>query len=93
MQHENEILDMLSRIARIDRASLTPETELAGVGVDSLDLVEVIFEVEERYGISVPYNANDVAAGSAAFATVGDVLNKVVSLIEQRELIAGAGAG
>lgn len=47
---------------------ITRETCLADAGIDSLNLLELLFEVEEKYGIRFP---NDLAQPQ----TVGELLD------------------
>jgi len=44
----------------LDATALGPHTSMRASGVDSLALVEFLFDVEERYGISIPYNNHDL---------------------------------
>jgi acyl carrier protein len=37
----------------VDVKSTAPATELASLGVDSLSLLEMVFEIEERFGVKV----------------------------------------
>jgi len=51
---------------------------LEDLGLESLDAVEMIFELEEKFDITIPYNAND---SRMEFETVGDVVKAVQGLI------------
>ena len=86
---ERELIAVLSETARIDAASVTPQSDLAQLGIDSLKIVELIFDIEDRYGITVDYNANDGAVES-----VGALVDLVVGLIaakaEASALLSGA---
>jgi acyl carrier protein len=70
----DEILDVVAQKALIDRSRLTPEAKLADLNVSSLDMVEVVFALEDKFGIELPFNAN-TSAGE--FQTVGDVIAAV----------------
>ena len=37
----------------VTREQLVPEAELAALGVDSLDLLELMFKIEDRYKLSI----------------------------------------
>ena len=43
------VLDIIAEKAKTDRSQLSPQTELSGLTLDSLDVVEIIFQIEERY--------------------------------------------
>lgn len=57
---------------------LTRETPIADLGIDSFAIVEIIYEVEEKLGIEVPFNANENALGN--MKTVGDLVDAVKKL-------------
>jgi acyl carrier protein len=44
----------------LDAEALDPHESMRASGVDSLALVEFLFEVEDRYGISIPDNKPDL---------------------------------
>ena len=50
---ESELLDILSEEAIIDRSRLVREATLGDLGVSSLDLITLLFELEERYGVVI----------------------------------------
>ena len=77
----DEILDIVAAKAMVDRARLTPEANLADLNVSSLDMVEVIFALEDKLGIQLPFNAN-TSAGE--FQTVGDVIKAVEAQMTQK---------
>jgi acyl carrier protein len=54
---DDELLDLIAQEALIDRAKLTREATLADIGLDSVDVVSVVFAVEEKYGIEVAEDA------------------------------------
>ena len=54
------------------------ETKLTEIGLDSLDVVEIVFEIEDKFHIQVPQDDETMAA-----ATFGDLCR----LVEQQ--IAG----
>jgi acyl carrier protein len=83
---EGAVLDIIAEKAKADRASLTPQTEISNLTLDSLDLVEIIFQIEERFDISIPYNANEsVDAAGAGFKTVGDVIDLVRQHVQSQQ--------
>ena len=48
------IRQFLSEHTATDPAQLTPEARLADLGIDSFTLLELIFEFEESWNISIP---------------------------------------
>jgi acyl carrier protein len=45
--------EILSGVAGIDQADITPQTSLAGLGIDSLTMVEVVVAAEDRFGLLI----------------------------------------
>ncbi|HEV2916276.1 MAG TPA: acyl carrier protein [Candidatus Babeliales bacterium] len=37
----------------IDKSTITPESTLQDLGADSLDMVEIIMQIEEEFGIQI----------------------------------------
>ena len=68
MSSLKELQDLIHEKYGIDPATLDPHASMRAAGVDSLALVEFLFEVEDRYGISVPdeYSNIDTLAELAA---------------------------
>ena len=56
------VMQIISSELKIPLERLTPDTKLQDIGVTSLDLIFIIFALEEKFDISIPYNANVVAA-------------------------------
>jgi acyl carrier protein len=51
------------------------------LGIDSLEAVEMIFELEERFNIEIPVNANN---SETVFKTVADVIRVVEELVTSK---------
>ncbi|KAK7317410.1 hypothetical protein RJT34_01606 [Clitoria ternatea] len=47
------VLSTIAKQLSIDDATLTPETKFADLGADSLDIVEIMMTLEEKFDISV----------------------------------------
>jgi acyl carrier protein len=54
------------------------------LGLESLDAVEMIFDLEEKFDIQIPYNANTDNARTE-FETVGDVVKAVQKLVDEKK--------
>ncbi len=57
----------------------TRETQIADLGIDSFSIVEIIYEVEEKLSVEVPFNANENPFGE--MKTVGDLIDALTELI------------
>jgi acyl carrier protein len=60
----------------------TRETPIADLGIDSFSIVEIIYEVEEKLGVEVPFNANENPFGE--MKSVGDLIDALSTLIEKK---------
>ncbi len=60
----------------------TRETAIADLGIDSFSIVEIIYEVEEKLGVEVPFNANENPFGE--MKSVGDLIDALNTLIEKK---------
>ena len=74
MSQFEEIVDIVAQKAQIDRSKLTREASLVDLQVSSLDMVDVIFTLEDKFGIELPFNANTNAGD---FKTLGDLIDMV----------------
>ena len=79
------ILEILCRYIGedVDAEKVTLDANLEELGIDSMDVVEIIFDIEETFDIDVP-NPGDAEGGNMNFSTVKDVINSIKTLIEQK---------
>lgn len=75
---EATLLEIIKEQAVGLTADPTRETPIADLGIDSFAVVEIIYEVEEKLGIEVPFNANENPLGD--MKTVGDLIDAVKDL-------------
>lgn len=69
MNYLEEFIKILA--GKVKEQNIKEETELKNLGVDSLDLVEIIMDVEEKYGITFTNEELN------SFVTVGDVVKVI----------------
>ena len=50
---EDQLLDMIAEEAIIDRKTLSREATLADLGISSLDVITLLFELEEKFGVVI----------------------------------------
>jgi acyl carrier protein len=60
-----------------DKQDIKMSDKLTELGIESIDALEMIFDLEEKFGIQIPYNANSAATD---FSTVGDVVKAIEKL-------------
>ncbi len=54
---ETEILDILVQETKLERSRVTPNATLEELELQSIDLVEVMIALEERFGVYVPMDS------------------------------------
>lgn len=80
-QIETVVIEILAAQALIDPASVAVDASLDSLGLDSLGLVEAIFAIEERFGVTVPFNANEPETSDFDITSVASVINGVRELV------------
>ncbi len=75
------VAKIIAEQAMLDPEAIKPETTLDDLGLDSLAVVEVVFDIEEAFDISVPFNANDPMASEFDISKVAHIVDGVKSLI------------
>ena len=87
------VMQIISRELKIPLERLSPATALQDLGVESLDLIEIIFALEEEFDISIPYNANEPTSpgkegasqgGLGKLETIEQISAAVKSLVDRK---------
>lgn len=82
---QSQIIDIIAEQAVLEPKDVGVEQTLEDLGLDSLGLVEMIFAIEERFDISVPFNANEPDQGDFDISTVSSIVEAVTKLIEEQK--------
>ena len=77
----SKVIEILAKKAKTQPENLTPETSLNELGIDSLDTVETVFELEEQFNITIP-DTPEIKNRLSSFGTVREVAKIVESLLE-----------
>lgn len=72
-----KIVEILKKHMKEPRDDIGLDTALTDLKIESLDLAMIVFDIEDSFGIEIPYNANEEASD---FKTVGSVVERVRSL-------------
>lgn len=74
--------DAFARIAtvladkfQVDRSLIHPEATLDGLGLDSLTLMEFVFEVEDRFSVRIPEDKLDPRQAGVTLARLAGLLD------------------
>jgi nodulation protein F len=78
-----KIVEILKKHMKEPRDDIALSTPLTDLKIESLDLAMIVFDIEDSFGIEIPYNANEDVED---FKTVGSVVERV------KALMAGGGA-
>lgn len=50
---ESELLDLIAEESIVDRDKLVREATLGDLGISSLDVISMLFELEEKWGVVI----------------------------------------
>ena len=78
---EASLLEIIKEHAVGLTGELNRDTPIADLGIDSFSVVEIIYEVEEKLGVEVPFNANENPFGE--MSSVGDLIDALNKLIKK----------
>ena len=76
------VMSVIKKKIRVDRSEITLDDRLAELGLESLDALELVFDLEEKFDIEIPVNANEAQIGG--FEKVSDVVAAVQKIIDQK---------
>jgi acyl carrier protein len=72
-----KIKSLIAEHFGIDPDRLTPETEIASFGIDSLAMIEFMFQMEEKFDIRM-------ADSRAPLVTVADVIAEIERAVREQ---------
>jgi nodulation protein F len=76
-----DVIAIIAKKIPGDRKDIKLTDNLQELGLESIDALEMVFDLEEKFGIQIPYNANSAATD---FSTVGDVANAIQKLVDEK---------
>ncbi len=82
---EQAVIAILAAQALILPSDVTADARLDDLGLDSLGKVEVLFALEERFDIAIPFNANAPEEPDVDISTVQSLVSVVENLIAQKK--------
>ena len=90
----DEIKRIISKRVEVPFEQVTHDTRLEDLGAGSLEVIEIVYDIEERFGISVPIKPGESsllletktqgAKASMKLETVGDIARAVQSLVDAK---------
>ncbi|MBA3696349.1 MAG: acyl carrier protein [Methylotenera sp.] len=79
----NRLRAMLVKDYKLDADKLTEDARLEDLGIDSLGMAELLFNLEDEFGLTLSDDA-------ATLTTFGDVVRFIDKLIAARDTPAGS---
>ena len=76
-----DVIAIIRKKLPAGKTTLELSDRLQDLGIDSLSVVELIFELEEKFNIQIPYNANDTGP---ELETVGEVVSAIENLVGKK---------
>jgi len=86
MDINGEIIGIIAGYKELDPATVTAESTFEELGIDSLDAIDIVYEIEEKFGVQVPQDALDLNTAQR----VADILAVVDSVRGSNGQVAGA---
>lgn len=78
---EEAVIAILAQQLLLEPSEIAADARVDDLGLDSLGKVEAIFALEERFDISVPFNANEPDRPDFDFTSVPSIVAGVERLI------------
>jgi acyl carrier protein len=75
-----EVMAIVAPKVRTAHHTIGMTDSLDSLGLESLDVLEILLDLEQRFDIEIPYNANT----KLEFATVGEMVQAMERLIAER---------
>ncbi|MCI8554413.1 MAG: acyl carrier protein [Clostridiales bacterium] len=71
-----KVAEMLAEKVDCDVSEIQAETKFADLGIDSLDITEMVMNVEDEFGIELGMDAS--------LETVGALVEKIESIVDKK---------
>ena len=77
----SDVIEIISKKVRIQKPDIGLDDRLEDLGFESLDAVEMIFDLEEKFDVQIPYNANQ----QTELGSVGDIVRAIEQLVQNKK--------
>lgn len=84
MIDENDVFEIIAKQAKVEPSSLSAGTALTDLNLESIDIVELVFAIEEKFDIQVPYSPSDQDSAGISFNTAGEIAEAVKKLVAEQ---------
>ena len=73
----DKIMEIITSKSGYSGGALQLSSQIDKMGIDSMEIVSLIFDIEERFNIELPFNANEDIKGK----TVANLIKMVDQLV------------
>ena len=73
-----DVIAIIAKRVSAEKRNIGAADRLEDLGIDSFAAVEMIFDLEEKFDIQIPYNSNDARL---EFQTVGEIAEAIKNLV------------
>ena len=84
MIDEKDIFEIVAKQAKVEASALTADVLLSDLDLQSIDVVELVFAIEEKFDIQVPYSPSDQETAGISFKSVGEIIVAVNKLVAEQ---------
>jgi acyl carrier protein len=84
---------VIAKELKLPIEQLSDDSKLVDLGAESIDVIEIVFALEEKYDIDISVNFNEAGTDAsksqrqmsrAELATIGDICDAVQSLLDSK---------
>lgn len=72
------MIEIVRPFSKAEDVTLGADTPIDKLGIDSFDFVEIVFKVEETFGIDIDYNVN---SSFKSTLTIGQLVEEVAKQV------------
>ena len=80
---EMQVLELVGELAGIDPKKISLLCKFEDLNLDSVAIVELIFSLEEKFNISIPFEGLDESELKRNFHTVSSLINHLRGLLQR----------
>jgi acyl carrier protein len=76
-----DVIAVIAKRVPGQKDNLKMTDNLTELGIESIDAIDMIFDLEEKFEVEIPYNAN---SAQTDFSTVGDIVRAVEQIVARK---------
>jgi acyl carrier protein len=80
---EMQVLELVGELAGIDPKKISLLCKFEDLNLDSVAIVELIFSLEEKFNISIPFEGLDESELKKNFYTISSLINHLRELLQR----------